>query len=60
MGYAGIRTGGIRESSDGGDIWVPSNTGLTDKRVKALAIDPRHPRILYVKGDGVVDLRLPR
>jgi hypothetical protein len=49
--YAGIRTGGILKSSDGGDTWVASNTGLTDERIRTLAIDARDPRILYASVD---------
>ena len=46
--YAARRTGGIVKSSDGGTTWHRANSGLTDKHVNTLAIDPRDPRILYV------------
>jgi photosystem II stability/assembly factor-like uncharacterized protein len=45
--YAGRRTGGILKSSDGGNTWTKANTGLTDRSVNTLTIDPRDPRILY-------------
>jgi photosystem II stability/assembly factor-like uncharacterized protein len=52
--YAGLGRGGVLKSSDGGDTWVVSNAGLTDKRVRALAIDPRDSRNVYVSTDGGV------
>jgi photosystem II stability/assembly factor-like uncharacterized protein len=52
--YAGTRTGGILTSSDGGDTWVVSNTGLSSKLITNLAVDPRDPRILYVTSAGGV------
>ena len=53
--YAGIRTGGIMKSSNGGDTWAASNTGLTDKRIGSLAVDPRDPQIVYASAwDGGV------
>ncbi|HEY2370967.1 MAG TPA: hypothetical protein VGH82_00320 [Gaiellaceae bacterium] len=45
--YGGRRSGGIVKSSDGGQTWSRANTGLTDRHVNALAIDPRDPRIVY-------------
>ena len=40
-------TGGILKSSDGGTTWAVANTGLTDKRIYTLLIDPRNPRALF-------------
>ena len=44
--YAARSTGGILKSSDGGNTWTKANTGLIDRSVNTLAIDPRDPRIL--------------
>ena len=52
--YAGIRTGGILKSSDGGDTWAAADTGLTDPRITTLAVDPRDSRILYASTAGGV------
>ncbi len=52
--YAGRRTGGIIKSSDGGDTWMRANTGLTNRTVSAIAIDPTDPRILFVSTRGGV------
>ncbi|MFY9579022.1 MAG: hypothetical protein WAQ33_06835 [Gaiellaceae bacterium] len=52
--YAGISDGGILKSTDGGDTWAASNTGLTDKQITTLAVNPRNPQTLYVgTGAGV-------
>ena len=42
-------------STDGGEDWRAVNTGLTDTRVHALAIDPMTPATLYAGtyGGGV-------
>jgi photosystem II stability/assembly factor-like uncharacterized protein len=45
--YAGRRNGGIIKSSDGGKTWRRANTGLTERGIVALAIDPRDSRVLY-------------
>src|SRR5439155_1708680 len=34
--------------TDGGTSWIAANTGLPDGYVRALAIDPQTPAILYV------------
>ena len=52
--YAGRPTGGIIKSSDGGDTWSRANTGLTNRTVSAIAIDPTDPRILFVSTRGGV------
>ena len=46
---------GVFKSTDGGDNWVAINTGLTNRRVHALAIDPASPSTLYAgtRGGGV-------
>jgi photosystem II stability/assembly factor-like uncharacterized protein len=45
--YAGSTQGGVWKSLDGGATWSRASRGLTDYRMVALAIDPRHPSILY-------------
>jgi photosystem II stability/assembly factor-like uncharacterized protein len=52
--YAGTRSGGILKSSDGGKTWVASNTGLTNKSISALAVDPRAARTVYASTGGGV------
>ena len=42
--YAGSQTGGILKSADGGTTWAVANTGLTNRRVSTLIIDPRKPQ----------------
>jgi Sortilin, neurotensin receptor 3, len=46
--YAARRAGGVIKSDDRGTTWHRANTGLTDRNVNALAIDPHDPRILYL------------
>jgi len=46
--YAARRKGGVIRSSDGGATWRRANTGLTDRSVNALAVDPHDPRVLYL------------
>jgi photosystem II stability/assembly factor-like uncharacterized protein len=52
--YASSRTAGIVKSSDGGTTWTRANTGLTNLRISALAIDPRNPRVLFTSTEGGV------
>jgi photosystem II stability/assembly factor-like uncharacterized protein len=51
--YAASSKAGILKSSDGGKTWAAANSGLTDKGIVALAIDPANPRILYASTGGV-------
>ena len=39
--------GGVFKSTDGGDGWLPVNTGLTNPVVVTLVIDPATPTTLY-------------
>jgi photosystem II stability/assembly factor-like uncharacterized protein len=50
--YLGSSLRGVFKSSDGGDTWVAANAGLTDLHVRALAIDPMTPAVLYAATDG--------
>ncbi len=43
---------GVLVSDDGGDSFVPSNSGFTARQITAFASDARHPAIVYV---GVVN-----
>lgn len=38
---------GVLESLDAGRTWVPSNAGLINTYVNAIAVDPEEPRTLY-------------
>ena len=39
--------GGVQKSIDGGGHWSPSNAGLPDGFVAALAVDPKRPGTVY-------------
>ena len=52
--YAGVRTGGILKSTDGGTTWAPADGHLTNRRISALAVDPRNPRVLFASTEGGV------
>jgi len=38
---------GVYKSVDGGLTWNPSNRGMLDYRINALALDPAHPQTIY-------------
>jgi len=42
----------VFKSTDGGASWSAINSGLTNIRVRALAIDPANPTTLYAGTDG--------
>ena len=42
---------GVFKSIDGGDTWVPSNRGMLDYRILALAINPLQPQEIYAGSD---------
>jgi photosystem II stability/assembly factor-like uncharacterized protein len=57
--YAGIgyersfdQPGGVFKSTDGGTTWSSANTGLAKIDIRALAIDPETPAVIYA---GVYD-----
>jgi photosystem II stability/assembly factor-like uncharacterized protein len=52
--YASSRTHGILKSTDGGTTWAAANSGLTNLRISALAIDPRNPHVLFASTEGGV------
>jgi photosystem II stability/assembly factor-like uncharacterized protein len=45
--YDGTSGGGVFKTTDGGGTWSAVNTGLTNKDIFALAIDPQTPTTLY-------------
>jgi photosystem II stability/assembly factor-like uncharacterized protein len=53
-GPRGIASGGVSKSTNDGKTWVAVNSGLTNRSVGALAIDPRNPLTLFAStGAGV-------
>jgi len=59
--YAGIESvsgscctqHGVYKSTDGGVSWSAANTGLTSSNVRALAIDPANPEVVYAASNAV-------
>ncbi len=52
-GSTGIDGGkGVYKSVDGGRHWAEVNEGITNKRINALAVDPRNPKIAYAGYEG--------
>ena len=52
--YVGIWEHGVFMSTQGGTIWQPINTGLTNLFILGVSIDPANPSILYAgTGNGV-------
>jgi photosystem II stability/assembly factor-like uncharacterized protein len=52
--YAGTLSSGVLKSTDGGSSWQASNSGLNTNGVRALAIDPLTPTVVYAgTGSGV-------
>lgn len=49
--YAGTATRGIYRSTDGGATWQSTNNGLGNVEVRALAIDPFNPQVIYAGRD---------
>lgn len=50
--YLGTFGGGVLRSRDAGRTWQPSNSGLTNLAVAAMAVDPTHCEIVYVAAFG--------
>lgn len=46
--YAGMATGGVFKSTDGGNSWFPITDNLPVITVGAIALDPQNPDIIYV------------
>jgi photosystem II stability/assembly factor-like uncharacterized protein len=53
--YAGTDWCRLFKSTDGGETWNKSNSGLTDSDVLAHTIDPNTPQTVYVgtRGGGI-------
>jgi photosystem II stability/assembly factor-like uncharacterized protein len=45
--YVATDGSGVYKSLDGGNIWRPVNTGISDLNVRSLAIDPASPSTIY-------------
>ncbi len=50
--YAGTIQGGVCKSTNGGDTWIQTGSGLTDLHVRSLAIDPSNPTTIYAGTDA--------
>jgi photosystem II stability/assembly factor-like uncharacterized protein len=48
--FIGTRNGGIFSSSNGGEEWLECNSGLTEKWITSLFIDPSNPSTIYAGG----------
>jgi len=46
--YFGIPASGVYKSTDGGDTFTPANAGIEDRFVRAIAVHPTNPNIVYV------------
>lgn len=46
--YAGAPTGGIWKTMDAGDSWTPLGDKLSFMNISSIALDPKHPEIVYV------------
>ena len=46
--YAGAPTGGIWKSTDRGQSWIPLGDKLPSMNISSIALDPKHPEIVYV------------
>ena len=44
--YAGASSGGVYRSTNGGDSWTLSSTGITDPQIGGLAVLPTNPTVL--------------
>src|SRR5437762_4220935 len=52
--YAGSYGNGVFKSTDAGGTWVSANTGLTNRHIHALALDPSTPARVYAGTDNGV------
>jgi len=46
--YAGMASGGVFRSTDGGTTWQPISDDLPVLTIGAIAVDPKHPDTIYV------------
>ncbi|MGR3220579.1 MAG: right-handed parallel beta-helix repeat-containing protein, partial [Candidatus Anammoxibacter sp.] len=52
--YAGLDTGKIFKSMDGGETWKEKSLGLSNANVMALVIDPENSNTIYAAASGSV------
>jgi hypothetical protein len=52
--YAGMSSGGVFKSTDGGQTWVAASTGLDATPICILVLDPATPTTLYACTEGGV------
>jgi photosystem II stability/assembly factor-like uncharacterized protein len=43
---------GVFKSTDGGESWTPSNKGMLDFRITALAVDPHQSQVVFAGSDS--------
>lgn len=53
--YVATHEAGVLKSTDGGTTWREANTGLGDRDVHGLAVDPNDPRRLHAAVRGERD-----
>lgn len=52
--FVGSMSGGLLRSTDGGKTWASSTNGLGSQGVRALAVDPTSPKVIYAgAADGL-------
>ncbi len=53
--FVGTRSSGVYISQNGGDSWIPSNEGVTNKHITKIIIHPRHSNFILLStfGSGV-------
>ena len=54
--YIGTWKNGVYKTTDGGQNWMPMNSGLTSADARSLAVDANSPQVVYVglgEGKGV-------
>ncbi|PPA79814.1 MAG: hypothetical protein C5S46_02410 [Candidatus Methanomarinus sp.] len=51
-GWGSFYGNGVYKSIDGGETWSPSNKGMLDYGITALAVNPMDPQIVYAGGDN--------
>ena len=52
LAFAAIEGGGVYKTDDGGATWTESDTGITDKRLRAVRAKPASTSVLYAGADG--------
>src|SRR5579872_2650644 len=53
--YAGLTSGGVYRSLDGGNTWTSASNGIhVNEQINALAVDPRLPGRLWAATNGMI------